>query len=241
MSGDAYADGTRANRPQYETSAGPWSSKSGAFAFLNRAASSGRCHRRNSPHLTASRTPLPATIVALVLPFLSARDQVSLQLTHSSFPGLWGDTCIFPPGTGTYRRRRFGFGKLSPLLSTSHSGEPSPYLLFHLAWSWLTVPDRRIAAEALPLLRQYAQLCRAAVHLDLSSLHAARPPATDSTPICTDRAYHMAAALLRTGFHYKALCVGLAGIYRSTAQLGLDIQHCRQCSNGNYPAWLPGY
>jgi len=36
-------------------------------------------------HLTASVTPMPATSVALILPLLSARNQVSLQQTHSSF------------------------------------------------------------------------------------------------------------------------------------------------------------
>ena len=136
---------------------------------------------------------LPASIVALVLPFLPARDQVSLQQTHTSFHALWGDTCLFPPGPGTYCRRRSGFGKSSPLLSTSHSGAPSPYLLVHLAWSWLTVSDRCTTAEALPLLRQYGQLRRAAVHLDLSSLRAARL-ATDTSPICKDRAYHGGSA-----------------------------------------------
>ena len=163
-------------------------------------------------HLTASSTPMPATIVALILPFLLARNHVSLQQTHSSFHVLWRNSCLFHPAPGTYCCCCFGFGKSSPPLSTSHSGRPSPYLLVHLAWSWITIPNRQTAAEALPLLRHYAQLCRAAVHLDLSSLQAARP-ATDTTPICKDHAYRTAAVLLRTGFHYVNFVCWLGGEY----------------------------
>jgi hypothetical protein len=57
--------------------------------------------------------------------------------------------------------------------------------------------------------------------LDLSSLRAARP-ATDTTPICKDRANRTAAVLLRTGFHYGDFVRWLGGEYKG-AQRAWDL------------------
>ena len=57
----------------------------------------------------------------------------------------------------------------------------------------------------------YATLRVAATHY-LLSLQASRP-SSDATPICKDRAYRMAAALLRFNFNYGDFVRWLGGEY----------------------------
>ena len=64
----------------------------------------------------------------------------------------------------------------------------------------------------MPAMAEYATLRVAASHLDLSSLRALRPP-SDETPICRDRAYRMAAALLCFNFNYGNFVRWLGGEY----------------------------
>ena len=143
---------------------------------------------------------LPSVIPIWVFPYLSVDDQASLQQAHPRFHPMWGDSRLFPPGPGSYRRRRFGFGKVLPLLSTRQT-QPSPYVMAHLLWDWLSASERCVLAGALPPMRPYAHLRVAAAGLDLSSLHALRPT-VDSSPISKARAYRMAVALLRLNFNY---------------------------------------
>ena len=142
---------------------------------------------------------LPPSIATLVFRFLDCASASALRRASPHFHHQWGHTRLFPPSPSCYRRRRYGFGKASPLLLTAHSS-PSPYFLVHLVWDWLSV-DRRSLASAMPTIADYATLWVAATHLDLSSLQASRP-SSDATPICKDRAYRMAAALLRFNFNY---------------------------------------
>ena len=143
--------------------------------------------------------------------FLDRASASALRWASPHFHHQWGDSRLFPPSPSCYRRRRFSFRKASPLLSTAHSLS-SPYFLVHLAWDWLSVTDRRSLASAMPTIANYANLRVAATHLDLLSLQASRP-SSDATPICKDRAYRMAAALLRFNFNYGDFVRWLGGKY----------------------------
>jgi len=79
-------------------------------------------------------------------------------------------------------------------------------------WDWHSVTDRRSIASAMPTIANYATLWVAATHLDLLSLRASRP-SSDATSICKDRAYRMAAALLRFNFNYGDFVPWLRGEY----------------------------
>jgi hypothetical protein len=131
----------------------------------------------DSPH-----RQLPPSIATLVFRFLDRASASALRRASPHFHHQWGDTRLFPPSPSCYRRRQYGCGKASPLLSTAHSS-PSPYFLVHLVWDWLLVTDRRSLASATPTIADYATLRMAATHLDLSSLQVSRP-SSDATPIC---------------------------------------------------------
>ena len=147
----------------------------------------------NSPH-----RQLPPSIATLVFRFLDRASANALRRVSPHFHHQWGDSRLFPPSPSCYSCRQYGFEKASPLLSTAHSSL-SPYFLVHLAWDWLSVTDRRSLLSAMPTIANYATLRVAATHLDLSSLQASRP-SSDATPICKDRAYRMAVALLDFNF-----------------------------------------
>ena len=164
-----------------------------------------------APELGPMVGSLPSVIPICVFPYLSVDNHASLQQAHPRFHPLWGDTRLFLPGPGCYRRRRFGFGKVSPLLSTRHA-QTSPYFIAHLIWDWLPASDRCVLADALPPMRPYAHLRVAAACLDLSLLHAPCPT-LDSLPISKARAYCMAVALLRFNFEYGDFICWLGGEY----------------------------
>jgi len=138
----------------------------------------------DSPH-----RQLPPLIATLVFRFLDHVSASALRRASPHFHHQWGNTRLFPPSPSCYRCQRYDF------LSTAHSSS-SPYFLDHLVWDWLSVTDRRSLASAMPTTADYATLRVTATHLDLSFLQASHP-SSDATPICKDRAYRMAAALLR--------------------------------------------
>ena len=117
-----------------------------AVQVLTTVVCSHRSHhpRLASPPVTAvdsdPRVPLPQSRV-------SERSPTGVPHFHHQ----WGDSRLFPPSPSCYRRRRYGFGKASPLLSTAHSSS-SPSFLVHLAWDWLSVTDRRSLASAMPAI-----------------------------------------------------------------------------------------
>ena len=128
---------------------------------------------------------------------------------------LYGDTRIIPPASH-HKRQRHGFGRDSSKVSATHS-TPSPYLLVHFAWEFLSRTERTILGEAVSVyFEAYAHLRQRACIEDIEYLRDPRPAADQeelAKPLNKKRAYHLAIALLRFNFVYPHLIRWLGGVY----------------------------
>ncbi|GKZ00904.1 hypothetical protein MPSEU_001042100 [Mayamaea pseudoterrestris] len=179
------------------------------------------CRRRKPP----KRAPKPAvrhdttywpTLLANVWKFLDPLDVMHLrQVNPFHNHPIYGSTVILPLDNRIHWRRMFGWGKASIDISSSHDA-PSPHLLTHLAWGYLTARERHNIATALndDTTHRYATLRHHAVTTPLWHLREPRYyPKTDMSAINESRVYDMGAALLRCDFNYGDLLRWLGGIY----------------------------
>jgi hypothetical protein len=119
-----------------------------------------RVHRRwpQSTHRHHSWVPHEHPLLRtlhLIWPFLTSPDRATCRRVSSAFClGPYGTSLSFNPPWPVFRRRRWGFGKVTTGRSLSHD-QPSPYLIIHFAWSFLSVTDRKTLLQ-FPLLRRYA-------------------------------------------------------------------------------------
>ena len=172
--------------------------------------------------------------------YLNAEDATELE---RAFPGLdrqFGETPYRPPAT-FFRRSRYGFGRDHRQVSaTTHSTSnnplsKNPFFLSHMAWEFLTIPDRRNLADASVLFESYSHLRRKATYLEIDSLRASRGKATKEDllqPVCKVRSYKMAVTLLRFDFVYPRLIRWLGGQYtyehRDFDAVWDIVEHCAQ-------------
>ena len=149
----------------------------------------------------------------LLRPFLDTQSRQSLSLLNRDWRHwqLFGDCPIARPAV-PYRRRLLGFGKVNPHLHIRHVS-PSPYLVLHFVWEFLSFSDRRRVAEASPPFEAYARLRRSTATVAIGGLRAPRPPPSDFSGLQHDRAWRVAVALLRFDFIVGDLVRWLGGEY----------------------------
>lgn len=156
-------------------------------------------------------------------------DAERAELTYLA--SLCRDTPLILPHDPIPHRIR-GPGKDSPLISVSHD-IPSPPLMFHFAWDFLSSADRVQVVKMIPgTMKPYARLRRRAASRPLFQLRQSRPPVEQINSLCKRRAELMACALMRFNFVYSDFIRWLGGEYTndyrdwtSVCQLAESIQH----------------
>lgn len=148
----------------------------------------------------------------LVQPYLTKVEIENVGTTAEEWKAwsLFGDSPIFPPRSPMLWRFT-GFGRRNPLICARHA-DPSPYLILHHAWDYISMVDRSKLASATPVMRAYALLRKDALLQSVAELRAPRPP-TSGAGISRRRARLMGCALLRFDFHYGDLIRWLGGEY----------------------------
>ena len=115
---------------------------------------------------------------------------------------------------------------------------PSPFLILHLAWSFLQPIDRCLLAAVHPAFHQYARLRQTAMAAPIHRLLQPRPPPSDR-PISKQRTDSMAAALLRFDFNYGDLLRWLGGPYTNSHRNWDDVFLALEAVSSQEPP--PGY
>ena len=164
-------------------------------------------------------SPKLSDVMAFIYPFLAASKQpiVRTLSKYWNHPAYCSNTPLTLPWAPV-RRRLYGFGKQNPRLSISHQVDedhpPSPFLMLHHAWPWLTPQERNTVCTInnSGVLRQYAILRGRALHSEIRVLRVTR---SGEPPLLVDkeRARMMSIALLRFDFVYADLIRWLAGEY----------------------------
>ena len=125
------------------------------------------------------------------------------------------NTALTPPMT-ILRRQRRGFGCDSGTIECSHK-TPSPYLLLHFAWDFLSKNERKLLGkETSVYFDAYATMRQKAITEDISSVRRQREKASEADllkPIDKRRSYHLAIALMRFNYTYPHLICLLGGMY----------------------------
>jgi hypothetical protein len=108
---------------------------------------------------------------------------------------------------------------------TTENIMPSPYLIFHHVWEFLSVHKRQLLVKADKAFHPYAIIRQRAAsrllfHLKQQRLDPANDqspqrldPANDPSPICQEQVYDMGAALVRFNMNYGDLLRWLGGEY----------------------------
>lgn len=123
---------------------------------------------------------------------------------------MFADIRVYPPWP-PLRNRVFGARKRNPLLGARHD-RPSPFLIYHHCWAFLSPDDRQHLGMAYPIMLDYAKLRSSVASESVSSLRAERP-VINLDPIDKSRCWRMAAALLRFDFDHGDLIRWLGGEY----------------------------
>jgi hypothetical protein len=146
-------------------------------------------------------------------PFLSANELANWTAAWRSAPHFWlcHDTPLVIPHDPIPHRTR-GPSKDTPRLSASHD-RPSKYLIFHHAWDFLDRRDRTNVVNTYPIMKDYAKLRCSATMRNLTPVLKRRPPPTELTPLCHQRAWIISCALIRFNFVYADLIRWLGGEY----------------------------
>ena len=159
-----------------------------------------------------SRTDL-RSFTSLVESYLSATERINWNEAWETHPHHWlcHDTYLARPHL-PYSHRCIGPGKDNPRVSARHD-RPSPFLMIHFSWNFLTRADRTAVIQSHNVMKDYAKLRCSATMRNLTSLRSARKDPTKIPALCKRRAWIIACALIRFDFVYADLIRWLGGEY----------------------------
>lgn len=156
--------------------------------------------------------PLPwHFIFPLCTRFLTAHDCQSVNCVARRFHSTLGDTFLFPP-VPPLARRFTGCGREVPAAQTSHRS-PSPFVLGHWAWDFLSVSDRKCLIVASPLFAIYARARLDSVTASLGYLRSPRSSESLLGPVSRRRAWDMTLSLIRHQFNYGDFIRSMRNLY----------------------------
>ena len=152
---------------------------------------------------------------AHIFSFLRSDEADTLERAYPYLDRKYGETTIAPPMT-TLRRQRHGFGRDTGTINCTHT-TPSPYLLIHYAWEFLSTNEKKTLGEKTSVyFDTYASMRQKAMTEDISAVRVERETATEADlkkPVDKCRAYHLAIALMRFDYTYAHLIRWLGGTY----------------------------
>jgi hypothetical protein len=170
---------------------------------------------RNKSRSTQDSATAALRILPIIFPRLDAEQQARVltlgqTIEHALTCGFFPISPLANPGI--LRTKKWGRPKAG--LAAAHDC-PSPLLICHFSWTFLTDTDRAALVCTSPPMHEYAASRRRAyVHRSsLKRLKLPRPPLIDIPPLCHKRARQMAAALVCFDFNYGDLVRWLGGEY----------------------------
>jgi hypothetical protein len=150
----------------------------------------------------------------------SARLAVSTLAPSFSYGVLCSPMWITRPWK-PYRRRRWGFGRISSDRSVT-TDRPTLFHIFHHLWPFFTARDRWSSQRASPHLLRYSFQCLHAATTSVAVLRAPRAPPCKPKLIDCARTRLFGSALLRFDFIYGDMVRWLSGEYTNRHR---DWQH----------------
>ena len=113
---------------------------------------------------------------AKIFVFLDKDDKELLETAYPFLHHLYGNVGLSPPARHL-RRQRQGFGRDTAKVSSTHS-TPSPYLLIHYAWDFLSPGERCSVSKAFVYLETYAHMRQKSATTDITKVRQERSRAT---------------------------------------------------------------
>ena len=169
----------------------------------------------NTPQAQSPSQFTPAFVCQFLSGYLLGVDRTALACCSTQWRYWWLATPVVPrlePSRVTLVKRQSEFGR-STLSQQAEHDRPSPHLIMHFVWEFLSLEDRWKVTHLLPFIRLYARLrCTAVRSHELQPLRRPRPPPSGK-PIDLSRTWKMGAALLAFNFVYGDLIRWLGGEY----------------------------
>ena len=113
------------------------------------------------------------------------------------------------------RKQRYGFGRDTNKVCCEHT-TPSPYLLIHYAWDFLSKNERILVGKTTVYFDVYATMRQKAMTQNITGVQEQRQKATEADlqkSLDKTRSYHLAIALMRFNYTYAHLIRWLGGTY----------------------------
>jgi hypothetical protein len=156
------------------------------------------------------------SITCLLKPYLDTNSDIPNLERAIVVPPL-ASLCFNFPVLGFHNvhpGRCHGFGHARKGLSSNHD-RPSPHLVWHFVWAFLTPNERFKLLQAFPVMEFYARLRRAAFLQRHNAIQVRRPrPAiSDRPPLDRTRSWLAGCALLSLNFVYGDFIRWLGGEY----------------------------